>query len=98
MKPARLSVHNSPSRRADLGDCKSTSHRHKGHDGQVEEEGWRTTVKRRWCLAHLQGIGLRIAEAMECYQAALQLAPGDPRLRAKLQALGAPANLKSPAN
>jgi Flp pilus assembly protein TadD len=40
----------------------------------------------------------RVAEAMKCYQAALQLKPDDPKIEAKLQALGAPANLKSPAN
>ena len=40
----------------------------------------------------------RTAEAAKCYQAALQLAPDDAGIKAKLQALGAPAQLKPPAN
>jgi len=40
----------------------------------------------------------RTNEAVKCYQAALQLKPDDAKVEAKLQALGAPANLKPPAN
>jgi cytochrome c-type biogenesis protein CcmH/NrfG len=38
----------------------------------------------------------RPAEAVKCYQTALQLAPDDAKTKAKLQALGGPAELKSP--
>ena len=40
----------------------------------------------------------RLAEAEKCYEAALRLKPDDAKIAAKLQALGVPANLKSPAN
>ncbi len=40
----------------------------------------------------------RMDEAVKCYQEVLRLAPGDPKIEAKLQAPGAPANLNSPAN
>jgi len=40
----------------------------------------------------------RTNEAVNCYQAALQLKPDDPKIGAKLQALGAPADARSPAN
>ena len=40
----------------------------------------------------------RMAEAMQCYQEALRLKPDDPGIKAKLQALRAPAQLTAPAN
>ena len=40
----------------------------------------------------------RPAEAMKCYQQALQLKPDDARIKARLKALGAPADVTSPAN
>jgi hypothetical protein len=39
-----------------------------------------------------------MAEAMQCYQEALRLKPDDPGIKAKLQALRAPAQLTAPAN